>query len=279
MCCCRSGRRSSVSAMPRSALCARCSPARWRACRCRPGCSPSGSAARSCSGSARRWSASGFCWPGSAPAMRMLAAALVLAGTGAAVQHPIAAHLVAQAFSGTRSRTALASYNFSGDLGKMAFPALTAGLVALMPWQSATLLLGVFALAAAAVILSVRGLPGRDSPPVVAAEKTRRDRTACRERARVSAAAVDRDDRQRDADGVSDLSAVSAEAEGRRPADDRHRVDPDLYRRRRRQAGLRLARRAARGAQGGVPDRGSDRRRHRRAAAAAAVRGARSSCR
>src|ERR1051325_10670544 len=97
-----------------------------------------------------------------------LGGALGLAGTGAAVQHPIAAHLVAQAFSGRRSRTALASYNFSGDLGKMAFPALTAGLVALMPWQSATLLLGAFALAAAAVILSVRGLPGGDSAPVAA---------------------------------------------------------------------------------------------------------------
>ena len=38
-----------------------------------------------------------------------------------------------------------------------------------MPWQSATLLLGVFALAAAAVILSVRGLPGRDTQPEPAA--------------------------------------------------------------------------------------------------------------
>ena len=114
----------------------------------------------------------GFLAAGVSAGYGMLAAALVLAGTGAAVQHPIAAHLVAQAFSGRRSRTALASYNFSGDLGKMAFPALTAGLVALMPWQSATLLLGVFALAAAAVILSVRGLPGRDSLPVAAAEKT-----------------------------------------------------------------------------------------------------------
>jgi MFS family permease len=41
-----------------------------------------------------------------------------------------------------------------------------------MPWQSATLLLGAFALAAAAVILSVRGLPGRDRGPIVAEEKT-----------------------------------------------------------------------------------------------------------
>ena len=113
----------------------------------------------------------GFLAAGASAGYFMLAAALVLAGTGAAVQHPIAAHLVAQAFSGRRSRNALASYNFSGDLGKMAFPAATAGLVALMPWQSATLLLGAFALAAAAVILSVRGLPGRDSRPIIAEEK------------------------------------------------------------------------------------------------------------
>ncbi len=110
----------------------------------------------------------GFLAAGASAGYGMLAMALVLAGTGAAVQHPIAAHLVAQAFSGRRSRTALASYNFSGDLGKMAFPAATAGLVAVMPWQSATLLLGVFALAAAAVILSVRGLPGRDGKPAPA---------------------------------------------------------------------------------------------------------------
>jgi FSR family fosmidomycin resistance protein-like MFS transporter len=117
----------------------------------------------------------GFLAAGVSAGFLMLAVALVLAGAGAAVQHPIASHLVAQAFSGRRSRTALASYNFAGDLGKMAFPAATAGLVAVMAWQSATLLLGVFALAAAAVILSVRGLPGRDSAPApasAAVEKT-----------------------------------------------------------------------------------------------------------
>ncbi|MGE0259098.1 MAG: MFS transporter [Alphaproteobacteria bacterium] len=113
----------------------------------------------------------GFLAAGTSAGYGMLALSLVLAGTGAAVQHPIAAHLVAQAFSGRRSRTALASYNFSGDLGKMAFPAATAGLVAVMPWQSATVLLGAFALAAAAVILSVRGLPGGGSGSI-AAEKT-----------------------------------------------------------------------------------------------------------
>jgi MFS family permease len=118
----------------------------------------------------------GYLAAGTSAGYGILALALVLAGTGAAVQHPIAAHLVAQAFSGRRSRTALATYNFSGDLGKMAFPALTAGLVAVMPWQSATLLLGAFALAAAAVILGVRGLPGRDGEAIPA--ENRDEKTA-----------------------------------------------------------------------------------------------------
>lgn len=112
----------------------------------------------------------GFLVAGASVGYLMLAIALVLAGIGASVQHPIAANLVASAFSGRRSRTALAGYNFSGDLGKMAFPALTAGLVAVMPWQSATMLLGVLALAAAAAILLVRGLPGRETEPAAIAE-------------------------------------------------------------------------------------------------------------
>jgi MFS family permease len=103
----------------------------------------------------------GFLAAGASAGYLMLTVALVLAGLGASVQHPIAANLVAQAFSGRRSRTALATYNFSGDLGKMAFPALTAGLLALMPWRSATIILGMIALAAAAAILAVRGLPGQ----------------------------------------------------------------------------------------------------------------------
>ena len=97
-----------------------------------------------------------------------LTVALVIGGIGSSVQHPIGAHLVSQAYAGTRSRTALASYNFSGDLGKMAFPALTAWLLATLPmadgrsdWRSTTLILGIVGLAAAAAILAVRGLPGR----------------------------------------------------------------------------------------------------------------------
>jgi MFS transporter, FSR family, fosmidomycin resistance protein len=107
----------------------------------------------------------GYLLAGATVGFALLAVALILGGLGSAVQHPIGAHLVSEAFSGSRSRTALASYNFSGDLGKMAFPAMTAGLLTLMPWRAATATIGVIGLVAAVVILAVRGLPGRAAKP------------------------------------------------------------------------------------------------------------------
>lgn len=101
----------------------------------------------------------GFLVAGASTGFALLVVALIIGGAGSSVQHPIAANLVAQAFPGLRSRTALATYNFSGDLGKMAFPALTAGLLTLMPWRSATTIIGLVGLAAAAAILAARGLP------------------------------------------------------------------------------------------------------------------------
>ena len=107
----------------------------------------------------------GYLAAGAGAGFAMLGAALVIGGLGASVQHPIAANLVARAFTGPRSRNALASYNFSGDLGKMAMPAATAGLVAVMPWRSATSLLGLLGLAAAvAIFLARQGLPDEAEP-------------------------------------------------------------------------------------------------------------------
>jgi MFS family permease len=109
----------------------------------------------------------GYLLAGLSGGAAMLMVALVVGGLGSSVQHPIGSDLVARAFSGRRSRTALARYNFSGDLGKMAVPAATAWLVVLMPWRSATLLLGAAGLAAAAAVLLLRrGLP--DETPVPA---------------------------------------------------------------------------------------------------------------
>jgi len=101
----------------------------------------------------------GYLLAGASVGFLILVAALILSGLGSGVQHPIGAHLVSQAFSGSRSRIALARYNFSGDLGKMAFPAATAWLLTLMPWRGATVTIGITGLAAAAAILMVRGLP------------------------------------------------------------------------------------------------------------------------
>ena len=110
----------------------------------------------------------GYLVAGSSAGFAVLAAALVVGGIGSSVQHPVASDLVARIFAGRRSRNALASYNFSGDLGKMALPAATAGLVAVMPWRSATSLLGLLGLAAAtAIFLARRGLPATARPPPI----------------------------------------------------------------------------------------------------------------
>jgi MFS transporter, FSR family, fosmidomycin resistance protein len=103
----------------------------------------------------------GYLLAGASVGFAVLAAALILGGLGSSVQHPIAANLVSEAFSGQHSRTALARYNFSGDLGKMALPAMTAWLLTLMPWRAAIATIGVGGLVAAVAILAVRGLPGR----------------------------------------------------------------------------------------------------------------------
>src|SRR5262245_34114651 len=78
-----------------------------------------------------------FLLAGASTGLVGLLIALLLGGVGASVQHPIAASIVSSAFDGVRSRTALGVYNFTGDIGKMALPALTAVLLTLMPWRPA----------------------------------------------------------------------------------------------------------------------------------------------
>ncbi|HVH75068.1 MAG TPA: MFS transporter [Stellaceae bacterium] len=81
-----------------------------------------------------------------------LAVALALGGVGLSTQHPIASALVARNFPGGRSRIALGTYNFSGDIGKMAVPAATAWLITFLGWRPAIAVIGALALAAAAAI-------------------------------------------------------------------------------------------------------------------------------
>jgi MFS family permease len=95
-----------------------------------------------------------------------LFAALLLGGVGASVQHPIASSIVAGAFAGTGSRTALGIYNFTGDIGKFALPAFTALLLTVMPWRSAVWILAGIGVFVAAPLLIF-------APPALANDQSR----------------------------------------------------------------------------------------------------------
>lgn len=96
--------------------------------------------------------------------------ALILGGIGASTQHPLASALVANAFHGDRSQQALATYNFSGDIGKMLVPATISLLLAWLTWQQCVTLVGGVGLFAAGVLAAL--LP-HDVPVIV--EQSKRD--------------------------------------------------------------------------------------------------------
>jgi FSR family fosmidomycin resistance protein-like MFS transporter len=97
----------------------------------------------------------GYCLAGASIGFVSLVIALLIGGFGASVQHPVASALVARAYEGARSRTALGTYNFAGDLGKMIFPALTALLLVAIPWRPTLVLIGLAGIAAAGLIFAL----------------------------------------------------------------------------------------------------------------------------
>ncbi len=78
---------------------------------------------------------------------------LLLAGLGGSTQHPIGSSLVSAAYSGLRSRTALGTYNFTGDVGKVLLPAFFALIVASLGWQQALVIIAAIAVLGAGIIL------------------------------------------------------------------------------------------------------------------------------
>jgi MFS transporter, FSR family, fosmidomycin resistance protein len=97
----------------------------------------------------------GYCLAGASVGFASLVIALLIGGLGASAQHPVSSNLVARAYEGVRSRTALGTYNFAGDLGKMIFPALTALLLVVIPWRTALVLIGLLGIAAAGLIFAL----------------------------------------------------------------------------------------------------------------------------
>lgn len=108
----------------------------------------------------------GFLVAGWAETFFALVIALAIGGLGSSTQHPIASSLVSAAYAGGGSRRALGTYNFAGDIGKMALPAATALLLTVLPWPSTLMLFGVLGLVGGLAIIAVLRAPA--AAPVAA---------------------------------------------------------------------------------------------------------------
>ena len=108
--------------------------------------------------------ACGFIAAGTVGGFVSLLAVLLIAGLGSGVQHPLSSSLVSKAYETGPRRAALGTYNFSGDLGKVAVPAAVAFAALVVGWRTASAAYGVIGLAAAVAILPVLARLGADSP-------------------------------------------------------------------------------------------------------------------
>jgi FSR family fosmidomycin resistance protein-like MFS transporter len=102
-----------------------------------------------------------------APAWSFATVAILclLIGVGASLQHPLSSSLVSRAYEDQGRRTAMGTYNFAGDVGKVAFPALLSGMILVLSWRGSVELLGVFGLAAALVVWIGGKSRERAAPP------------------------------------------------------------------------------------------------------------------
>jgi len=95
----------------------------------------------------------GYVGAGQAGGFTALLAWLLAAGLASGVQHPLSSSLVAHAYEAGPRRMALGTYNFSGDLGKVAWPFGLALLLPVLGWRGAvTAAAGVGLVAAVAVL-------------------------------------------------------------------------------------------------------------------------------
>jgi MFS transporter, FSR family, fosmidomycin resistance protein len=102
-----------------------------------------------------------------------LVACLAVGGVGSSVQHPLSSSIIARNFEGPGLRTALSTYNFSGDIGKMLFPAATAWLVSTWSWRPATSVIGAVGLVVAIALLLLLPAGRHDRDAAVAGDASR----------------------------------------------------------------------------------------------------------
>ena len=83
-----------------------------------------------------------------------LCVGLAVAGVGSSIQHPRGSMLVTDSY-GKASRRPLGIYNFSGDLGKAALPALVAVLLPVLAWRPVLGLMAGLGIALAVALVSL----------------------------------------------------------------------------------------------------------------------------
>ena len=118
-------------------------------------------------------SALGYVCAGLSGGVIGLGLALALSGAGSSTQHPLASAAVSRAY-GKAARGPLGVYNFSGDLGKAAIPALTSMLLVIMTWRHALLLLALAGLSVAVCVGLLMPRAGRGAAHKAAAAASSR---------------------------------------------------------------------------------------------------------
>ncbi len=106
----------------------------------------------------------GYALAGISGSLIGLCAALVVSGAGSSTQHPLASAAVSRAYGGA-ARGPLGTYNFAGDLGKAALPALTSLLLTFLHWRSALSLLAVLGLLVAIGVMMLMPAFARGAVP------------------------------------------------------------------------------------------------------------------
>jgi len=91
-------------------------------------------------------------WAGGFGALLLM---LLMAGLGSSVQHPLSSSLISKAYEGGGRRTALGTYNFSGDVGKAGASVVIALAAAAVGWRTAGAAYGILGLVAAGALLVV----------------------------------------------------------------------------------------------------------------------------
>jgi MFS family permease len=97
--------------------------------------------------------AAGFMVAGLTGSFAALLACLLLGGLGSGVQHPLSSSLVSKAYETGPRRMALGTYNFSGDLGKVAVPAAAAFVMPWIGWRGAVEAYAAVGVLAAVLVL------------------------------------------------------------------------------------------------------------------------------